>query len=263
MAELTHSEKLPGVVKDLVHFMQRSTCEESQSEPRPKRQAAVDANAAFGVNTAGPVAKCHAPPSPECRKRPFLTPPVAALKEAAVGVIGELQDLLDQRRELAARNAELRIQSVDLKACNGSLQQDAKSLQSMRAADIFKQVKKESVFDITNRAAFDNSEAGRQQLSRAWKAVNAVLLQHCSPRRGSTKMLNEAGDLTASPIKRQMILGRLLDGLLPDYDEQDGEAGFADVIAHLPKRMQLYWNTMRYVIGCLKKAFDVLKYCHG
>ena len=51
-----------------------------------------------------------------------------------------------------------------------------------------------------------------------------MLLQHCSSGRGSTKMLNEAGDLTASPIKRQMILERLFDGLLPDCDEQDGEA---------------------------------------
>ena len=116
--------------------MQRSTYGESQSEPRPKRQAAVDANAAFGVSIVGP--KCQAPPSPECRKRPFLPPPVAALKEAAEGVIGELHDLLDQQRELAVSYAELRIQSVDLKACNGSLQQDAKSLQSMRAAGTFK-----------------------------------------------------------------------------------------------------------------------------
>jgi hypothetical protein len=264
MLELTHSATLPGAVDDLVRYMQRST-PRAHDEPWPKRQAAVVANAVLGVNIAGPLAKHHAPPSPERRSKRSLevAAPVSALSEIAAEVIDEVHDLLGQHRKLASRNAELSLQSVGLKTVNDLLEQDAKSLQSMRAAVTSKQAKQETVFDITNRAEFDDSEAGRQQLSRASKAVNAVLLQHCTPGRGMIKMLNANGEPTASVVKREIILARLLDALLPDGDVHESDAGVAQVIAHLPKRVQVYFNTMRYVIGRLKKAFDVLKFCLG
>ena len=149
-------------------------------------------------------------------------------------------------------------------AVNRDLKFDHRSLVSVKSARTLQESRLNAVFDSRDTTPFLlDTTAGRQQLSRGVRGLEASLLQSCTNRRGSwvasEATAEGAAPITASITKRQAIVAKFLENVL----EESGDAGIDEVLAHLPQKMQAYVGTLRFVQGSLKRAFAVLKSCRG
>ena len=63
----------------------------------------------------------------------------------------------------------------------------------------------------------------------------------------------------ASVLKRRILICSIFEEMIPEIDGDD-EAGFEEVILHLPKKLQAFFNLLRIIKDRLKRAFAVFKH---
>ena len=187
---------------------------------------------------------------------------------AAVGRASESISVDVQRLEIA--NAAGRKRVRELQDTNVGLEGVRRSLVSVQSARTARAKGLTVKFDPADVTPFDlETDAGRKQLSIGVKKLKQLLLQLCTPVRGSGASADAAAGgppLTASVVKCEMLLSYFLDAMLPpDTGGEDNfdEAGYDRVLAHMPRRIQKFVRILRCLKDRLKRAFDVLKRCRG
>jgi hypothetical protein len=182
---------------------------------------------------------------------------VSAAEEAAYS-------LVDQVHKLEEENAGLKLRVLELEARIHELEGVRRSSMSKQAAETWHVRRRDAKFDPLDVTPFDDSKAGRKQFSRATKFLEAALLKCCLSRRGSGANDAAAEDgvaLTASSLKRMLLLGNLLERVLPPIkeDAQDEDSAFDELLAHTPKSFQAYVRVLRCIKDRLKAALAVFK----
>ena len=246
---------LPTAVGDLSQLLLSTATEVATSiaPSRPKRTSLASSLATSAVIL---------PPSPERvakRARAFMVERTAAVQAAEEAT----SDLVTRFQTLQTRfdSAKLKIEALNVEIAE--LKQNNLSRLSMQSARTERDLEASAVFDPQDQTPFDmGTTAGRQLFSTALKSLRTCLLRQCIPKRGSAARLSAAASgvtLTASVLKRRLLMCSIFEEMMPEIDGDD-EAGFEEVILHLPKKLQAFLNLLRRMKDRLKRAFAVFKH---
>jgi hypothetical protein len=242
----------PAAVTELSQMLLSAATEvaTSSAPSRPKRGSLYSATSTVLL-----------PPSPErmAKKAKALrverTAVVHAAEEATVDLVTQLQDLETRHEEAKSKIESLETEIEELK-------QNNRSRLSLQSARTKRDNETSAVFDPQDQTTFDmDTDAGRKQFSSASTSLRTSLLCLCLPKRGSAARLSAAADgvpLTASILKRRLLICSLFEEMTPEIDGDD-EAGFDEIILHLPKKLQAFVRLLRNIKDRLKRAFATFK----
>jgi len=246
---------LPTAVGDLSQLLLSTATEVATSiaPTRPKRTSVASCSSTSAVIL---------PPSPERvakRAKALIverTSAVQAAEEATCDLVTRFQKLQTLYDLAKSKIADLNVEIANLK-------QNNLSRLSMQSARTERDLEAGAVFDPQDQTPFDiETTAGRKLFSTALKSLRTCLLRQCIPKRGSAARLSAAASgvtLTASVLKRRILMCSIFEEMMPEIDGDD-EAGFEEVILHLPKKMQAFFNLLRRIKDRLKRAFAVFKH---
>jgi hypothetical protein len=166
-------------------------------------------------------------------------------------------DLVEQVRMLTKARNDLQRRVRELEAELERERASRRMFEANRTSDARELGAK---FDPRDTTRFDDSDAGRKQFSRAMEVIMASFLKVCLAPRGSRA--EGEGVLTASPAKKQMIVAKLLDEVLPHSEDGvvDADPAFNVLFPYLPRRFQVYVRALESIKNSAKKVFDVVKF---
>jgi hypothetical protein len=231
------------------YSLSRGAPPHDQGAPRTTRAAAATAAAAPKRSNAD----AGLLSSPNRRKSVALAAAGYAATKEAVASFESLDEELERSKEQlalgCAQIAELEEELSDLRAARrSSLVVTGRSVSRHRKI----------AFNPEDDTPFAENEAGRKQKSRAIKAVERALLLQCAAPRGHAARSSVGDSASASVTKRKGIMRELFARMV------SAEGGGIDlVVDQLPRTMRKHLRTLICIKVRLRRAFAVLKQCHG